>query len=160
LRCPSPPTGEAAALYDLIMAYRADNGLPSIPLSRSLTIVAQTHVEDLIAYRSEVLVGTCNLHSWSNHGPWQGCCYTPDHAQASCMWNKPRELTVYTGDGYEISASGVSQAQSALNLWKNSSGHNAVILNQGSWSTPWKAIGIGMGGGYAHVWFGRNVDPG
>ena len=56
----------------------------------------------------------CNLHSWSDKGPWSACCYTPDHAQAQCMWDKPSELTNYPGNGYEISAAGYDSAQAAL----------------------------------------------
>ncbi|MBK6783715.1 MAG: hypothetical protein IPG79_08080 [Saprospiraceae bacterium] len=33
-------------MYNLIMAYRATQGLPSIPASRCLTYVAQTHAND------------------------------------------------------------------------------------------------------------------
>ena len=77
------------------------------------------------------------------------------------MWDKPDELTVYTGNGYEIShgGSGTVSPTSALNGWKNSSGHNDVILNQGIWTTPWGAMGVGIDGSYAHVWFGHQADP-
>ncbi len=151
---------EEQKLYNLIMEYRESIGLPVIPLSGSLTFVAQTHVKDL---QTKGLVNeTCNLHSWSSNGSWTSCCYTSDHAKASCMWGKPRELTNYKGDGYEISygSYGMSaSAEGALNSWKGSSGHNAVIINQGIWSDNyWKAIGIGISNGYAVVWFGTEVD--
>lgn len=58
--------------------------------------------------------GECNLHSWSNngYGLWNGCCYTSNHAAASCMWDKPREISggIFTGNGYENSASGTTTA--------------------------------------------------
>ena len=157
----SPLTANEQELYDLINAYRVDNGLPEIPLSYSLTVVARAHVQDLIDHGSEILIpGQCNLHSWSDYGPWTGCCYDPDHSQAACMWNKPSELTNYTGHGFEISVSGAWSPQSAMSAWQGSAGHNAVILNQGqSWSTPWLAMGVGIDGGYSHVWFGRVTDP-
>ncbi len=94
------PTEEELKLYNLIMEYRQEHNQPVIPLSKSLTIVAQTHVKDLQENRP--VHGNCNMHSWSDQGPWTPCCYTPDHAQATAMWNKPRELTAYTGKGYEI----------------------------------------------------------
>ncbi|WP_230467538.1 CAP domain-containing protein [Lujinxingia vulgaris] len=156
---PAWTTAEAFELYELIMAYRAENGLPELPLSPSLSAVAAAHVDDLNAH-PETTDGECNLHSWSDQGSWTACCYTPDHAEASCMWDKPRELSDYPGDGYEISAMSTFMApDNALRLWQNSPGHNAVILNEGSWSTPWGAIGVGIAGQYAHVWFGREADP-
>lgn len=152
-------TAEETALYTLIMSYRKEKGLPAIPLSKSLTLVAQTHVKDLETNRP--VTGSCNLHSWSDKGTWTPCCYTPDHTKAQCMWSKPAELTSYKGNGFEISYGGsnfTATAQGALNSWKTSSGHNAVIINAGMWSTPWNAIGIGIYGGYAVVWFGNEED--
>ena len=32
-------------------------------------------------------IGACNLHSW--FGPQYGCCYTSDHRNPQCTWNKP-----------------------------------------------------------------------
>lgn len=83
----------------LINAHRARHGLAAIPASPSLCTVAATHVSDLA--QNQPSGGECNLHSWSNAGPWGACCYTSNHAQARCMWNKPRELTLYPGRGYE-----------------------------------------------------------
>ncbi len=154
-------TPEEVKLYELIMQYRKQNGLPRIACSASLTKVAQLHVRDLADNNPNQ--GECNMHSWSDQGEWSACCYTSDHAQAKCMWNKPRELTEYTGDGFEISygASWASvSAAGALAGWKSSPGHNSVIINQGIWGdNKWNAIGIGIYKGYAVVWFGREKDP-
>jgi uncharacterized protein YkwD len=155
------PSFEEMQLYKLLTEYRADNGLPKIPLSRSLTRVAQLHVRDLSRNPPN---GKCNMHSWSSKGNWSACCYTSDHAQAQCMWNKPRELTNYLGNGYENANGGSrgyqANAVSALNGWKKSSGHNAVILNQGIWShNHWKAVGVGIYDNYAVLWFGEEADP-
>ena len=125
-------------LYRIIMEYRKQNGLPNIPLSSSLSFVAQTHVKDLAVNRPDR--NDCNLHSWSSNGTWTPCCYTPDHAQAKFMWSKPRELTTYKGNGFEIACGSngccsdfIMTANYALESWKKSSGHNAVIINQGIW---------------------------
>ena len=153
------PTSEEFKLHRLINNYRASKNLPSVPLSRSLSHVAQLHVRDLSKYPPR---GRCNMHSWSPNGPWTACCYTSDHAQASCMWNKPRELTNYTGYGFECSQmhSAGTNAVSALRSWQGSTGHNAVIINQGMWSRqPWKSIGVGIYKRYAVIWFGREKDP-
>ena len=76
------------------------------------------------------------------------------------MWSKPREITNYTGNGYEISAkySGMISPETALNLWKNSPGHNQVMSTQGMWSDL-KTMGVSIDGHYAHVWFGSDADP-
>ncbi len=152
-------TDEERKLYNIIMEYRKEKGLPHIPLSKSLTFVAQTHVKDL--QTSGLENSTCNMHSWSSNGRWTSCCYTRDHANASCMWNKPRELTIYKGNGYEIaygSYGASASAEGALKGWKGSSGHNNVIINQGIWYDQWNAIGIGLFKGFAVVWFGKETD--
>ena len=152
-------TDEEIKLYNLIIEYRSSKGLSKIPLSKSLIFVAQTHVKDLANNKPDV--GSCNGHSWSDKGNWTPCCYTSDHARAKCMWNKPSELTSYKGNGYEISfwSSGEVTAEGALSGWKGSSGHNAVIINQGGWrNSSWKAIGIGIYKDYAAVWFGKERD--
>ncbi|MBP9212987.1 MAG: CAP domain-containing protein [Chitinophagaceae bacterium] len=152
-------------LYKLIMQYRKEKGLPSIPLSTSLSFVAQTHARDVV--KNKPNVGSCNMHSWSSNGTWTSCCYTPDHKEAECMWNKPKQLTNYKGYGFEISfstyhsndATYTATAEESLQGWKTSSGHNDVIINQSIWKTePWKSIGIGIYQGYACVWFGRETD--
>ena len=156
---------EEQKLYDLIMQYRAEKNLPSIPLSASLTKVAQVHAKDVYYYYDEIPSG-CNPHSWSGHGNWQKCDYYPDHRNAAGMWSKPKEITSYQGNGYEIvhyylpPTSGTCTAEGSLRGWQHSSGHNAVIINLGIWSsTKWQAIGIGMYKGVACVWFGKETDP-
>lgn len=153
------PTVDEKKLYDLVMNYRKQNGLKTIPISKNLTKVAQIHVKDM--HENKPVHGNCNLHSWSEKGEWSGCCYTSDHAKASCMWDKPRELTNYKGNGYEISYGSYgteASAERALNSWKNSTGHNNVILNKGIWDDEWKAIGVGIYKGYAVIWFGKMLD--
>lgn len=153
------PSEQERSLHRLINEYRSASGLPAIPLSKSLTVVAQIHAQDLDTNPPE---GSCNMHSWSDSGSWTSCCYTPDHAQAACMWNKPRELTNYSGVGYEISYmhSWAATPSEALAGWKSSSGHNSVIMNLGTWaSINWRSVGVGIFGNYAVVWFGEETDP-
>lgn len=80
------------------------------------------------------------------------------------MWLKPAELTNYRGFGYEDShrvAPGFQTTpQQALASWQGSSPHRAVILNQGNWQRrPWRALGVGLFGSYAVIWFGEEADP-
>ncbi len=153
-----------AKLYYIINAYRESQGLQKLSFSKSLTIVARTHVSDSNTYTPENQRDSRgmqgNLHSWSNHGSWTPVVYTSDHEYAANMWSKPRELTSYTGNGYEISSwnSGNITPEDALDLWKNSSGHNAVMTTQGNWSDL-KTMGVAIDGKYAHVWFGSAADP-
>lgn len=142
-------------LFKLITEYRKSLNLPEIPISRSLTTVAQTHVKDLQI--NKPVNNVCNLHSWSSNGKWQPVCYIGDKKSAQLMWSKPRELTSYKGDGYEIAfySSDSVDVLKALKSWKESVGHNDVILNRGMWArNSWKAIGIGIYKSYAVIWFG------
>ena len=151
-------------LYKLINEYRVQKGLPQVRLSASLCFVARTPAKDQTDNYKES--NRCNMHSWSNKGSWSSGCYTPDHRNAKLMWNKPRELTNYLGDGYEISyystykyASPEAFAKDILDGWKKSPGHNDVIMNKNIWkSIRWQAIGIGIHGDYADVWFGKEED--
>lgn len=153
-------------LYHMIMEYRAAEGLDPIPLSKNLTATAGRHAADTLYNIWEAdleLPAGANLHSWSD------APYYSDHSEAQVMWQAPQRIgTNYTGNGYEISAAGYSDIEAALTGWKGSTGHNTVIVNEGIWSTPWNAIGIGVendpsvgdyGGRIYHVWFGRAEDP-
>lgn len=145
--------------------YRRSRGLKAIELSVSLSLVARIHVYDLSENYQPGQA--CNLHSWSSGGYWSSCCYTNDHSRAACMWDKPRELSAYPGDGYEIAfysnygyGSPAGEAADALSGWKSSKGHHELIVNKGKWATSeWKAMGVGVYGGFVVVWFGELPDP-
>ena len=142
-----------------INAYRKEKGLVEIPISKSLTFVAQTHCKDLFKYEKEIKQG-CNAHSWSKHGKWTPVNYYPDHRNGQGMWDKPRELTSYKGNGYEIECDGISSPAEALKLWKSSPAHNAVIIQSGIWKKmDWQSMGVGMYNGFAVIWFGLETDP-
>jgi uncharacterized protein YkwD len=158
-------TPEEKKLYALLNEYRKKNKLKAIPLSGSLSFVASEHVKDLVI--SKPHNDACNMHSWSANGKWSSCCYTPDHKEAACMWNKPRELTRYKGDGYEIvfiaenpaDPNFEATAEMAIKGWKASKSHNEVMINKGIWKkVEWNAVGIAMRKGYACMWFGKEMD--
>lgn len=152
---------EEKKLLELINGYRKQKKLPPVPFSAKLTQVAQAHVRDLTAHFDYENRGDCNPHSWSANGGWTACCYTADHKQAACMWNKPREIAGYDSEGYEIAffSSDGAEASESLAGWKSSPGHNPVIINEGTWKdVGWKAIGVGIKGTYAVVWFGVLED--
>jgi uncharacterized protein YkwD len=154
-------SAEEKKLYDLIMEYRRSKKLESIPLSSSLTLVAQTHARDLSDNYKFGANNKCNPHSWSHKGNWTSCCYTNDHKKASCMWLKPKEIAGYSGNGFEIAyySSQGANAQEGLDGWKISPGHNPLLINSGTWEkVTWKAIGIGIYKEYGLVWFGEVAD--
>jgi len=156
--CLSP---EEKKLYDLIMDYRRDLKLETIPLSESLTLVAQTHARDLSENYKFDPANKCNPHSWSQKGKWTSCCYTNDHKKASCMWTKPKEIAGYPGNGFEIAyySSLGANAQEGLDGWKISPGHNPLLINSGTWEkVKWNGIGIGIYKEYGLVWFGEALD--
>jgi len=80
------------------------------------------------------------------------------------MWDKPRELTSYPGNGYEIAhgcglGGARTNARTALEGWKHSSGHNSVIINRSIWKDiDWNAVGVAVNGSYAVIWFGSEPD--
>jgi hypothetical protein len=154
---------EVWEIFQQINEYRTEKGLAAVPLSGSLTYVAQTHVWDLA--ENSAASGRCNLHSWSSKGNWSPCCYTGDHKRAECMWNKAKELTNYPGVAYEIAywtnepLDPKAFATKALLKWKESLEHNSVIINSREWrQLDWKAMGVGYYKGYMVVWFGADPD--
>lgn len=156
--CLSP---EEKKLYDLMMDYRKSKGLSPIPLSSKLTRVAQVHARDLADNYEFDPANRCNPHSWSKKGNWSACCYTSDHRQAKCMWDKPNEIAGYASPGYEIAyySSAGANAVEGLEGWKKSPAHNPLIINTGMWAkVSWKGIGIGIYKQYGVVWFGELED--
>ena len=154
----SPLLSPSQQLAETINEYRASKGLPRVAVSPLLNEVAQLHVEDLENNSPDR--GECNMHSWSKSKQWSSCCYTDNHSNVSCMWDKPREITNnrYSGNGYEIAAwsSNTITPSYALDLWKKSKGHHDVILNRGIWNrATWRSIGVAMSDHYAVVWFGE-----
>lgn len=167
----SPLNDKEKKLADLVNDYRMDNGLSAIPITNSLTEVARTHVSDLNTYHPDTKnygEGNCNTHSWSNQGAgaWTAVCYTGSGgmSESQKMWDKPGEITDYNGDGYEIAYwdSSKATASGAMNTWKAEVPplHTDVILERNMWQGfAWKAMGVGIDGNYAVVWFGKDEDP-
>lgn len=154
-------SNEEKKLVSLINKYRKTKNLDPIPISAKLSLVAQTHARDLSTNYDFDPNGQCNPHSWSSNGDWSACCYTNDHKQAECMWNKPQEIAGYQGHGYEIAyySSSGANAEGGIEGWKKSKGHNPLLINSGIWKeVTWNAIGVGIYREYAIVWFGQVAD--
>ena len=119
-----------------------------MPQSCSLCTVADAHTKQY------------NNNPYLKGHDWEDCKVDGNMA---CMWDKPRELTNYQGEGFENMCGGTGFTMTpadALDMWKKSPGHNDVILNQGEmWSNlEWKAMGGSVDGGFAVLWFGKEVD--
>ncbi|CAF3919757.1 unnamed protein product, partial [Rotaria sp. Silwood1] len=152
-------------IFTRINQHRRQYGLPSLEPSVNLAYVAHTHAVDVVENSPDVNGG--NMHSWSNKGKWKPVTYTPDHRYGQLMWSKPSEISNYKFNGFEISfgpsnrlreTSTVNPTE-AVNCWKNSPGHNAVMVQQGIFHhPPMKAMGVGVYKGYACVWFGQEKD--
>jgi hypothetical protein len=160
---PPPPTTDdvpprARDLWLRINTYRYRHGLDPIDLSPALSLVAATHVRDL---ETSPQRPGCNGHSWTDRGSWTPCCYTDDHAQAACMWRKPREIARFDANGYEISigSPGVRggaplDGHRAVKLWSSSPAHDDVMLERGVWAKMrWRALGVSISDSHASAWF-------
>src|SRR6516164_11072216 len=87
--------------------YRLRNGLPAIPLSPALSLVANRHVRDLAMNIGRL------THDWSN------CAMT----DSNCMWKAPQRLgTSYPGNGFENAYGGPKGSRASpaaiLESWK------------------------------------------
>ena len=160
-------SADEAELGRQINEYRAEKGLPPYQISKSLSLVAQQHVWDSTNnfnnWPAPPAGKTCNMHSWSGvvnpalkEGTWTALCYTNQHDNAPIQWIKPREIAGYPGEANEISyaASAGATPLGAMTAWKNSPGHHGALIDQGV-----VAIGVGMGGQFAHVWLSHTADP-
>lgn len=138
-------------LAALINQYRSRNHLPAIPLSPSLSVVANRHVRDMYLNLKTL------SHDWSN------CPVSQDW---NCMWGAPQRLgTHYPGQGYENAFGSqewsIANVADILEAWKEHGNgpHNDVILNRAMWQhKKWQALGIGIYQGYAVMWVGSEVD--
>lgn len=151
-------SSEELKLYNMISAYRSSKNLPAIEFSKSLSYVAKVHAMDLSFNRPDF--GGCNPHSWSDKGKWKSCCYARNENRISCMTLKPKELTGYKSKAFEVVYSGgeEAKAEDAFELWTDIPMMNDYLLNTGKWIKPWLAIGIGIYGEYACLWFGEGND--
>jgi uncharacterized protein YkwD len=160
-------SADEAELGRLINENRAEKGLAPYQISKSLTLVAQQHVWDSTNnsnnWPDPPAGKTCNMHSWSGvvnpalqEGTWTALCYTNQHDNAPLQWIKPSEIAGYPGEANEISyaASAGATPLGAMTAWQNSPGHNGALIDQGV-----VAIGVGMGGQFAHVWLSHTADP-
>jgi len=146
-------------LYNQINDYRKALNLPKIPLSKSLSYVAQQHITDLLKNKPDT--NDCSFHSWSDKGKWTACCYKGGAKNKKCMQEKPRELTDYPGKGYEIVywENKDATADNAFDQWRTITASRSIITNFKDWEDfSWKAMGVAIEKNFAVVWFGEEMD--
>ncbi|MDU5809254.1 MAG: CAP domain-containing protein [Finegoldia magna] len=167
-------------MIKLVNDYREQHGKKRLKVSKSLMKVARTHINDLNMnfdinnppVDSRGIKG--NMHSWSDKGNWTPVVYTKDHKYDELTNIKPKEITGYDQDGFEVAVNGfMITPQRALEKWKNSPKHNDTILSQNGWDptpeeekngfTGLSNMGVAINGDYACIWFTNNnngiVDP-
>jgi uncharacterized protein YkwD len=130
---PSPtPVPDIGELVTLINGYRAENGLGPLVTSPALTQAAQWMSEDMAAngYLSHAdSLGRDNLGRLAAFG-------------YDCM-----AYNTWCGENL---AAGTATARETLDVWRNSAGHNDLLLN-----ADFVALGIGCAynGGSTYGWY-------
>jgi len=145
-------------LENRINDERKKYGYKPLKCDFNMRKVARKHVENKIeaGKTMQYFKGKCNLHSWFGDYAF---CYTRDHKNGGLMWNKPYELSKRQDKrkGYEISAGSTGRitAKDAMNLWKGSPGHYALIIpSNGKWKNL-DAVGCWYDKGFADCWFAK-----
>ena len=102
------------ALLGMINAYRAEHGLAALRMSSTVAAAAYTHSRDMATrnYLSHTTLGTSNME-----GKRMTAAGYPSIGQTAYG-----EI-IYRGSG------SLATPQEAFNWWKNSSGHNARMLD-------------------------------
>ena len=171
----TPLSAKEKELARLVNEYRVSKGLKPMPVSKSLTYVARTHNKDQIQHFRLDLKDSrglkANSHSWSKYGNWTPMNFTEDHKYDEYMWNKPKELTNFKVNGYEIAHYNYIDNEldfktnlnaipkDSLNGWKKSPGHNDVIVGNNGWDAL-SVMGVSIHGNFADIWFADETnDP-
>lgn len=120
------------AVFDQINAYRAQNGLAPLKVSPTLSRAAAWMVSDMVQ------------NAYFDHYDHLG--RSPFQRVVDCGYGS-------SGAGEILAVAG--SGATAVQLWKGSSGHNAIMLG-----ANWKVMGVGHAGNYWAVDFGSLDDSG
>lgn len=150
---------EEAQLFGRINEARIEKGLSPLLLSKSLSFVAETHVKDLYINRPESAF--CNMHSWSDKGNWSPFCYPKDQSRRKSVWDKPKEITYYPGQAFELIywTNQVAFPDEIMDTWLATQSSASILLNYGKYAkNTWKTVGVAIYKGFASAWFGEYAD--
>lgn len=138
-------SAEEVAFVQLLNEYRASNGLQPLMVSDMITEACDRHSSDMGKYRF--------FDHYTVASDWFPVGASPWDRMAACGYN----FNTYKGENI---AAGYSTAAAVFNGWKNSSGHNANMLN-----ANYKVLGVSLvyvsGSPYGFYWttdFGGYVD--
>jgi hypothetical protein len=146
-------------LFESINLFIVENGGKSLSLSKSLSYVARTHINDLSQNRPDTSV--CNLSSWSDKGNWTACCYNPYILDPDCMWDKPKQITEFRYRGYELALYFEEEFNSDTVMLMLYSSKFALdmLLTKGEYSSKkWDCMGVGINNNYSSIWFAQRPD--
>jgi len=119
-------------VFELLNAYRTQNGLAPLKVSPSLSRAAAWKTENMLAF------------GYFDHYDLDG----RNHIQ------RARDCG-YPGSNVGENLAKSFSASAVVNAWKGSPGHNAAMLG-----LNWKVVGVGQAGGYFALVFGVTDDSG
>lgn len=158
-------TATEQALATAINDYRKEQGLKPLTISKSLTKVARTHVNDQNVHKNTTINVECTPYSWSKNVAWTDGCYTAQHFDGDqkfyqIMTLKPQELTKYKGNGIELYAwnNGEITVEQALAKFKETSRDSYMLKGEGYYRNV-TTMGVAINGHFAYVWLGMENDP-
>ena len=146
-------------LYERLNQFLTENGNKSLTLSKSLSFVAKTHVNDLQLNHPDTSI--CNLSSWSDKGNWNPCCYNKYVLDQDCMWDKPKELTNFRYRGYELAIYFEVEfnTDSIMQILLSSNKAIDMLLTKNDYSKKhWVCMGLGINEKYVSIWFAQRAD--
>lgn len=152
-------SGMEKQLFESINIFLVENGKRTLELSKSLSYVAKTHINDLQQNHPDTSI--CMLSSWSDKGDWTPCCYNAYVHDPDCMWDKPKELTNFKYRGYEIALFFEEEfnADTVMQLLYSSNSVLDMLLTKGDYlSKKWVSMGIGINENYTSIWFAQRND--
>lgn len=120
------------AVFDLINTYRTQNGLAALKVSPTLSRAAAWMTSDMVQ------------NNYFDHYDHSG--RSPFQRVVDCGYGS-------RGAGEILAMSG--SGATAVQMWKGSAGHNAIMLG-----ANWKVMGVGHTGSYWAVDFGSLDDSG
>ncbi len=155
-------------LANAINEFRVSRGLPSVPISKSLSFIEKVHIFD--ALENPYSEKKCSAHSWSKQDNWTGCCAVVGQAKTYwCLFKKPKELLGFDNFGMTAENAAISRGEEGVILrirpkdyltgWLKSHGHRIVITNEEAWSGfEWHSLGVAEFNGRAYMIMGTGRD--
>jgi len=127
-------------ICDKVNDHRINENVEPVLWSSNLGQIAEDHANNLISYHDSSNPEGCNVHSWYNKTDktsqwWSNCCYRTS-SDFNCMHIKGNEYSLFhntsnLGTTFENAFTGYGflfSIDNAIETWKSSPGHNALLL--------------------------------